>query len=84
MTKHVSKVDQGDKVTLPVKFADKPGLSLPRLLGWPQNKGNPLGLSLRGLYCDQMGIFNNYPSSPKAELREAMMARGIIVLVKSN
>ena len=51
MTKHVSKagkVDQGDKVTLPVKFADKPGLSLTRLPGWPQNKGNPLGLSLPG------------------------------------
>ena len=36
MTKHVSKageVDPGDKVTLPVKFACKPELTLNRLLG---------------------------------------------------
>ena len=36
MTKHVSKagkVDTGNRVTLPVKFAYKPGLSLTRLLG---------------------------------------------------
>ena len=36
MTKHVSKagkVDPGDRVTLPVKFACKPELTLTRLLG---------------------------------------------------
>ena len=36
MTKHVSKageVDPGDRVTLPVKFACKPELTLNRLLG---------------------------------------------------
>ena len=36
MTKHVSKVgivDPGDGVTLPVKFACKPELTLTRLLG---------------------------------------------------
>ena len=36
MTKHVSKagkVDPSNRVTLPVKFAYKPGLSLTRLLG---------------------------------------------------
>ena len=36
MTKHVSKackVDQGDRVTLPVKFACKPELTLTRFLG---------------------------------------------------
>ena len=36
MTKHVSKagkVDPGDKVTLPVKFACKPEPTLTRLLG---------------------------------------------------
>ena len=36
MTKHVGKagkVDPGNRVTLPVKFAYKPGLSLTRLLG---------------------------------------------------
>ena len=36
MTKHFSKagkVDQGDRVTQPVKFACKPELTLNRLLG---------------------------------------------------
>ena len=36
MTKHVNKagkVDPGDRVTLPVKFAYKPELTLTRLLG---------------------------------------------------
>ena len=36
MTKHVSKagkVDPGDRVTLPVKIACKPELTLTRLLG---------------------------------------------------
>ena len=36
MTKHVGeagKVDPGDRVTLPVKFACKPELTLTRLLG---------------------------------------------------
>ena len=36
MTKHVNKagkVDPGDRVTLPVKFACKPELTLTRLLG---------------------------------------------------
>jgi len=36
MTKHVSKagkVDPGDRITLPVKFASKPELTLTRLLG---------------------------------------------------
>ena len=36
MTKHVNKagkIDQGDRITLPVKFASKPGLTLTRLLG---------------------------------------------------
>ena len=36
MTKHLSKagkVDLGDRVTLPVKFACKPELTLTRLLG---------------------------------------------------
>ena len=36
MTRHVSKagkVDPGDRVTLPVKFACKPELTLTRLLG---------------------------------------------------
>ena len=36
MTKHFSKagkVGPGDRVTLPVKFASKPELSLTRLLG---------------------------------------------------
>ena len=38
MTKHVGKagkVDPGDRVTLPVKFACKPELTLTRLLGQP-------------------------------------------------
>ena len=38
MTKHVSKagkVDPGDRLTLPVKFARKPELALTRLLGYP-------------------------------------------------
>ena len=38
MTKHVSKaakVDPDDRVTLPVKFACKPELTLTRLLGYP-------------------------------------------------
>ena len=38
MTKHVTKagkVDSGDRVTLPVKFACKPELTLTCLLGLP-------------------------------------------------
>ena len=47
MTKHVSKpgkADSGDRVTLTVKFASKPELTLTRLLGEPKHKGNPLSL----------------------------------------
>ena len=48
MTKHVSKagkVDPGDRVTLPVKFACKPELTLSHLLGYPSTRVT-LSLSL--------------------------------------
>ena len=50
MTKQVSragKVNPNDRVTLPVKFACKPELTLTRLLEQLFHKGNPLQLSLQ-------------------------------------